>query len=209
MPDYLRSRFASGLLALAALALVMPLPAVSGAACTGTLGCKNCQNCSHCVHCGKQGGICGACLHGRPAASKNGSPARSAGLTRPSGPQPVPASLRALLSPKASGRSTGGVPTRPDRPGRTAFDFRNRVLTGQKFHNLDLRGTDFSGANLRGVEFQGANLEKARFQGAFMGGANFTDCRLKNADLKGAWYDANTRWPDGFDPNAAGARPIE
>jgi uncharacterized protein YjbI with pentapeptide repeats len=107
------------------------------------------------------------------------------------------------------GSTLGRVPTRPDRPGRTAFDFRNRVLTGQKFHDLDLRGTDFSGANLRGAELQGANLERAKFQGAFLGGADFTDCRLKRADFKGAWYDANTRWPSGFDPDVAGAKPIE
>jgi uncharacterized protein YjbI with pentapeptide repeats len=51
------------------------------------------------------------------------------------------------------------------------------------------------GADLQGVDLSGADL----------GGAN-----LSRADLRGAKYDANTKWPvlpqpEGFDPEAAGA----
>jgi hypothetical protein len=45
-------------------------------------------------------------------------------------------------------------------------------------------------ANLRGADLRGTNL-----QDADLGGAN----------LRGARYDAGTVWPEGFDPDAAGA----
>lgn len=98
---------------------------------------------------------------------------------------------------------------RPETPGRTAFDFRDRALIRQKFNRLDLREADFTGANLRGAELREANLEHAKLTGAYLCGADFTGCNLKDADLKGAWYDLTTRWPDGFDPKGAGAKSVE
>jgi uncharacterized protein YjbI with pentapeptide repeats len=50
------------------------------------------------------------------------------------------------------------------------------------------------GADLQGVDLSGADL----------GGAN-----LSRADLRGAKYDADTTWPEGFDPVAAGAELVE
>jgi uncharacterized protein YjbI with pentapeptide repeats len=54
-----------------------------------------------------------------------------------------------------------------------------------------------------------ANLERASLAGAYLCGADFTGAMLKDADLKGAWYDLTTRWPAGFDPKAAGAKSVE
>lgn len=201
MPDRARICMASSLLLLLGLLLTVPSQRVDAAACTGTLSCKNCRNCSHCTHCGKQGGICGACVNHSPVSPK--------GRLRPGSKLPMPASLLELRSQGSAGYATGRVPVRPDRPGRTAFDFHDRVLSGQKFNDLDLRGADFSGANLRDVVFRGANLERAKFQGAYLGGADFTDCKLRSAELKGAWYNAETRWPRNFDPDVVGARPVE
>lgn len=49
---------------------------------------------------------------------------------------------------------------------------------------LDLRGTTPSETDLRGAD-------------------------LRAADLTGAKYDDNTQWPDGFDPEAAGAEKLD
>jgi uncharacterized protein YjbI with pentapeptide repeats len=43
-------------------------------------------------------------------------------------------------------------------------------------------------------------LDRADLRKADLSGAD-----LNGAVLKGAKYDQNTRWPDGFDPTAAGA----
>lgn len=96
----------------------------------------------------------------------------------------------------------------------------------------DLRGvtgsprfstTNLTGANLEGLTlhpdtdcvFRGANLKKCKIT------VGFSNCDFSNADLrganlraspfpastrfKGAIYDDDTAWPDGFDPKAAGA----
>ena len=49
----------------------------------------------------------------------------------------------------------------------------------------NLRGAILSEANLRGADLRGADLRRA--------------------DLRGAKYNADTTWPEGFDPVAAGA----
>ena len=36
-------------------------------------------------------------------------------------------------------------------------------------------------------------------------GAELNGTNLEGADLEGAYYDANTKWPEGFDPKVAGA----
>ena len=38
-----------------------------------------------------------------------------------------------------------------------------------------------------------------------MRGASLYEANLSGADLCGACYNANTLWPEGFDPEAAGA----
>jgi uncharacterized protein YjbI with pentapeptide repeats len=50
-------------------------------------------------------------------------------------------------------------------------------------------------AYLRGAILRGADLSCANLDGAW----------LRYADLRGARYDAETRWPAGFDPAARGA----
>ena len=41
--------------------------------------------------------------------------------------------------------------------------------------------------------------------GADLSGANLSAANLRRADLTGALYDNGTVWPEGFDPEAAGA----
>jgi uncharacterized protein YjbI with pentapeptide repeats len=73
---------------------------------------------------------------------------------------------------------------------RDAF-FDRANLDGANLSNADLRGTVLSGAKLRGANLRGADLR----------GTDLT----AGADLHGARYDSQTQWPDGFEPEAAGA----
>ena len=76
-----------------------------------------------------------------------------------------------------------------------AADLRNADLGGANLCSADLRGADLGGANLLGADLSDANLR----------GADLSGATLMDADLSGALYDSFTRWPDGFDPKAAGA----
>ncbi|SVB41131.1 uncharacterized protein METZ01_LOCUS193985, partial [marine metagenome] len=55
------------------------------------------------------------------------------------------------------------------------------------------------GANLEGADLNGVNLEGANLSDAYLNGAN-----LEGADLTSTFADKDTRWPEGFDPKAAG-----
>lgn len=60
---------------------------------------------------------------------------------------------------------------------------------------LWLVGADLRSADLRGADLRGANLSDANLEGADMSGA----------DLYATQYNSGTKWPEGFDPEAAGA----
>ena len=60
------------------------------------------------------------------------------------------------------------------------------------------------GADLEGANLTGADLALARLTGADLTGAGLT-----GTELKGAVYDEHTKWPEGFDPVAAGAVLVE
>ena len=60
------------------------------------------------------------------------------------------------------------------------------------------------GANLSGANLSGANLSGANLNGANLEGANLYGANLDRADLGQAVADEDTRWPEGFDPRAAG-----
>ena len=83
-------------------------------------------------------------------------------------------------------------------------------LSNQSLRGVNLSAADMSGRDLIGADFTGANLSGAVLRGAQLDGANLRGTNLNNADLSnaslmGAEYDANTRWPKGFDPDDAGA----
>ncbi len=73
------------------------------------------------------------------------------------------------------------------------------------FDRASLTAANLNGARLRGASFVGANLKGASLQAAQLHGVNFRDAVLEGASLHAAGYDDETRWPDGFDPVAAGA----
>jgi hypothetical protein len=83
--------------------------------------------------------------------------------------------------------------------------FTNAVLVRAIFEHANL-----SDAILKNAHLGRANLTSANLTRAYLAGANLAYADLKNADLAnvtlaGATYDARTRWPVGFDPDAAGA----
>jgi uncharacterized protein YjbI with pentapeptide repeats len=85
--------------------------------------------------------------------------------------------------------------------------------------NADMRKARLVEAGLIGTSLQDANLEGANMTGAFVYSADFRGARLHGASLwraafgdgsmppkfEGARYNHATRWPDDFEPQAAGA----
>ena len=74
-----------------------------------------------------------------------------------------------------------------------------------------MKGVSLIGTNLAGASFFGVNLENAflmgaKFESANLRDAEFETAELKRANLEGATYDTLTKWPDGFDPELAGAK---
>ena len=81
-------------------------------------------------------------------------------------------------------------------------------LSEAHFRNATLRSTDLSNANLRNASFYDANLAFANLSGANLKGAEF---HFHHVGLLGATFDSNTiynqwtKFPNSFDPTAAGA----
>jgi hypothetical protein len=74
------------------------------------------------------------------------------------------------------------------------------VLHAAKLVKANLQGADLRNADLTNAALPGANFHAAKLQGTILTGAD-----LARAELKDALYDAQTRWPDGFDPEKSGA----
>lgn len=70
-------------------------------------------------------------------------------------------------------------------------DLRSRNLSKVSFKDADLSGALFVDSVLTGANFSGANLN----------GADFSDADLEGVNLKGAKWNADTKWPDDFDPD--------
>ena len=62
---------------------------------------------------------------------------------------------------------------------------------------------------LEGENLSRLNLQKANLSGANLSGADLRWADLRAADLNGAFHTADTKWPEGFDPEAAGAVLME
>jgi uncharacterized protein YjbI with pentapeptide repeats len=88
---------------------------------------------------------------------------------------------------------------------------RGRHLQGAELTFANLQGARLIGANLQGAWLREANLHGAWLDGADLRrarlfGANLQGAKLDFANLLGAPADTDTRWPDRFDPRAAGVR---
>lgn len=111
------------------------------------------------------------------------------------------------------------------------LDDEENEITSQstRLINTKLTEANLTGANLRGSNIRRANLQRANLSQALLSEANFgradlTDASLAGARLEGtdfsqanltgvdfsdAIYDAETRWPDGFDIEATGAKFVK
>lgn len=74
-------------------------------------------------------------------------------------------------------------------------NFRDAELIKAIFLDADLQGAVFHNAKLNGADFRNADLCGARFDKTDVSGAKLTN----------AVYDADTLWPEGFDPQQVGA----
>ncbi|OJT27667.1 hypothetical protein BO221_03260 [Archangium sp. Cb G35] len=94
-------------------------------------------------------------------------------------------------------------------------DLSGANLTSASFQFSDARGAVLADADLTEAKFMSANLRDASFERAVLTRANLLQTRLHGANLRdahieetkffGALYDKSTRWPVGFNPEAAGA----
>jgi len=97
----------------------------------------------------------------------------------------------------------------------THADLRKIVLVKKRLSGADLSSADISGADLSEANLSGADLSSADLSSANLSGANLsradlrdavlTDATISDTSFDGAYYNGHTRWPQGFDPRAAGA----
>ena len=91
-----------------------------------------------------------------------------------------------------------------------SFDFSYATLRRAKlqkatFIDGDFSSVDLQRAKLNGATFKNVFFSKADFTKAYLLGTDLREARsLKRANLKGAYYDQDTKFPAGFDPKKAG-----
>jgi len=135
-------------------------------------------------------------------------------------------------------KANGAVLYRSEQDTLASTDFRSVDFAGCALQEIRASGSDFQGADLHGADLSGADLTSARLQAANLCGASLYRCRLKRAklqgadlrgadfrghglfvtlsddylaeaDFRGAFYNAATRWPMGFDPRRRGCVLVE
>lgn len=77
-------------------------------------------------------------------------------------------------------------------------------LDGADLRGADLREADLRRADLSWANLNGANLLEADLRLASLCGVDLRGAHLEEAHLEGCTYDGATRWPEGFDQDAAG-----
>jgi uncharacterized protein YjbI with pentapeptide repeats len=80
-------------------------------------------------------------------------------------------------------------------------NLRRADLGASNLRRADLNYADLGYTNLTGADLKEADLSGANLVGANMGAIAYTS----EPDLKGAKYTRVTKWPDGYDPERAGA----
>ena len=96
-------------------------------------------------------------------------------------------------------------------------DLSNSVASCSSFHSCDLRGAELQCGVFAGANFTNADLRNARLDGSVLVGANFSGARIEGARLTSTTiignsstfdstttYDADTLFPEEFDPVACG-----
>jgi len=86
------------------------------------------------------------------------------------------------------------------------WDLKGTNFEGAEIKSTDFRRTNLAEANLRDANFSRVNLQEANLTGADLRGTDLSEIK-HNSHTKwtGAIYSVHTKWPEGFDPRAAGA----
>ncbi|MCB0132353.1 MAG: pentapeptide repeat-containing protein [Caldilineaceae bacterium] len=87
-------------------------------------------------------------------------------------------------------------------------DLQNAVANGAQLRGAVLRGVNLANADLNWADLTDADLTAADLSSAHVGWANLTGATLTDATLTGVYYNDATRWPAGFEPDAAGCRRL-
>ena len=77
-------------------------------------------------------------------------------------------------------------------------------LYGANLKKIDLSGAYLVGADLRGANLINADLSEANLSHAHLGKADLRGANLSEANLQDAFYDEETEFSTGFNPDAAG-----
>ncbi len=83
-------------------------------------------------------------------------------------------------------------------------DLQNAYLREANLQGAQLLGANLPWANLQEAKLQGAKLRWADLRWAKLQGANLTNTNLEEAKLRGAVWNDETKFPDGFDPKEHG-----
>ena len=95
-----------------------------------------------------------------------------------------------------------------DLTGATIGDGdKSRHFTQVNLNDATLVRADLRGALMTLVTLKRADLRLADLSRANFGSVDLTDANLDGAILRGLRYNAETRWPKGFDPRTRGAIP--
>ena len=92
----------------------------------------------------------------------------------------------------------------PDAPSLAGVNLGKAYLSQANLSGADLRAANFIGSHLYEANLRDADLQLADLVEADLTGADLTGADLRNADLRGTRYSFSTKWPEGFNPIAAG-----
>lgn len=85
-------------------------------------------------------------------------------------------------------------------------DLKDIELIGANLRAANLTGADLRRANLSETDLRNADLSKAKLGETDLRKANLSTAILTDSDLREAVYDDETKWPNGIDPDAQGAK---
>ena len=92
----------------------------------------------------------------------------------------------------------------PDAPSLAGVNLATAYLLRANLSGADLCNANFIKAYLYKANLRDADLQSADLTEADLTGADLTGADLRNADLRGTKYSFSTKWPEGFNPIAAG-----
>ena len=84
-----------------------------------------------------------------------------------------------------------------------------RSLYSAELRNLDFSDSNLSYASLAWTNLCGSDLSGTDLRGADLRGSDMSTADIKGAILYESKYNNATKWPGGFDPEAAGSVLVE